>query len=46
MSEPQAKPEPTPILELVLAGISAVVIAALVGYLLLLALQSGNPRPT
>ena len=45
MSESQAKSEPTPVLELVLAGISAVVIAALVGYLLLLAIQSGNPRP-
>lgn len=45
MSDPQTRAAPTPILELVLAGISAVLIAALVGYLLLLATRSGDPHP-
>ncbi len=45
MSDPQTRAAPTPILELVLAGISAVLIAALVGYLLLLATRTGDPHP-
>lgn len=45
MSDPQAEATPTPLLELVLAGISAVLIAALVGYLLLLATRTGDPHP-
>lgn len=45
MSDPQAEATPTPLLELVLAGVSAVLIAALVGYLLLLATRTGDPHP-
>lgn len=45
MSDPRAKAAPTPLLELVLAGISAVLIAALVGYLLVLATRTGDPHP-
>lgn len=45
MSDSQTKLAPTPLLELVLAGISAVLIAALVGYLLVLATRTGDPHP-
>lgn len=45
MSESPTKPTPTPLLELMLAGISAVLIASLVGYLVVLATRSGDPRP-
>jgi uncharacterized protein (TIGR02588 family) len=36
---------PTPLLELVLAAISAVLIAALIAYLLVLAARSADPHP-